>query len=155
MDNAYDAYTEVERRFKLLQTTCRDDTMTEEKRKADILSFANRAARCWTDISSDYQQNKSIPAWNKSPQPGPTYYLSGLKHYVHIICCERFCHSTGPIRFSRNLVYTRSEQVGGAKVSDDKLPTVSNALTGYKTPAFPQPILFRIGYDINGKVIDL
>jgi len=37
-------------------------------------------------VSSDYQQDKSVPVWNQSPQPGPTYFMLVHTHYVNIFC---------------------------------------------------------------------
>jgi len=33
-------------------------------------------------ISADNQMSKLVPNWGQSPQPGSTYYLQKLSHYV-------------------------------------------------------------------------
>ena len=38
---------------------------------------------CFTlAISADYQQSKLIPSWGKTEQPGSTYYLQKVSHYI-------------------------------------------------------------------------
>ena len=39
-------------------------------------------------IESDYQQDKHVPFWGKSPQPGPTYFMSKETNYVHIMLLD-------------------------------------------------------------------
>jgi len=111
-------------------------------------AFVSSWGDFWFDISSNYQEDKALPSWNRSPQPGPTYFLSGETHYVHIMCMESCGVTTGASRFSRNLVYTRSECVGGAKCSDDTLSTVSDALLGGSTIGLPSPSLYRTGFAV-------
>lgn len=76
--------------------------------------LVKHAAKAWFEVYLDYQQDKSVPSWNRSPQPGPTYFMSGETHYVHIFCAESCGEAAGPSRFSRNLVYSLSERVGGS-----------------------------------------
>lgn len=45
--------------------------------------------------------------------------------------------------------------MGGAKVGDDTLSTLSNSLLRYILSTGSQPVLYRTGYDENGKIIDL
>ena len=59
---------------------------------------------------------------------------------------------SGQSKYSHSLIYTRSERVGGSKVADDTLTTLSHALLGYKTATFQQPQLYRTGYDDNGLI---
>jgi len=33
-------------------------------------AFINEACDGWLDVSSDYQQDKQLPSWHESPQPG-------------------------------------------------------------------------------------
>lgn len=113
-------------------------------------AFIRRASEEWFDISSDYQQDKSVPSWNRSPQPGPTYFMSGETHYVHIFCAESCGGTTGPSRFSRNLVYSRSERVGGSKSSDDTLSTLADMLLGRVNLGDGVPPLFRTGFGPEG-----
>lgn len=101
-------------------------------------------------MPSDYQQDKSVPAWNLSPQPGPTYFMSGETHYVHIFCVESCGETTGPSRFSRNVVYSRSERVGGAKSSDNTLSTLSDMLLGGECSGVGDPPVYRSGFGPDG-----
>lgn len=119
---------------------------------ADIARMAASAASLRFEISSDYQQDKAIPAWNLSPQPGPTYFMSSITHYVHIICMDSCGKAFGSSTHSRNVVYARSEETAGHKTCDDTLSTVADALLGSCAPNFPQPRLFRSGYDADGIV---
>lgn len=112
--------------------------------------FISRASKDWFEVSSDYQQDKSVPAWNLSPQPGPTYFMSGVTHYVHIFCVESCGETTGPSRFSRNVVYSRSERVGGAKSSDDTLSTLSDMLLGGECIGVGDPPVYRSGFGPDG-----
>jgi len=75
--------------------------------------------------------------------------LSGETHYVHIMCMESCGVTTGASRFSRNLVHTRSECVGGARRSDDALSTVSDALLGGATIGSPSPSSYRTGFAVS------
>jgi len=97
-------------------------------------------------VSSDYQQDKSVPVWNQSPQPGPTYFMSVHTHYVNIFCAESCGSPNGRTRFSRNNVYTRSETVGGAKSSDDTLSTLCDLLLGSLNIGVDDPPVYRTGY---------
>ena len=103
------------------------------------------ASEEWFEVSSDYQQDKAVPAWNDSPQPGPTYFMSGETHYVHIFCLESCGKTTGPTRFSRNVVYSRNECVGGSKTSDDTLSTLCDVLLGGATVGGEDPPVLRQG----------
>lgn len=107
----------------------------------------------WFDISIDYQQEKIIPSWRQSPQPGSTYYLSGISHYVHLMCLESCGKPKGRTRFSRNLVYIRDERVGGSKTSEDTLSTIADVFLGRRKPRTAQPKMYRSGYDTNGLIV--
>jgi len=109
-------------------------------------SFIGEASSDWFDVSCDYQQDKQMPAWNRSPQPGPTYFMSGETHYVHIFCVESCGVSSGSDRLSRNIVYTRSERDGGSKSSDDTLSTLCDMLRGGVTVGVGDPPVFRSGF---------
>eukprot|EP00170_Pyropia_yezoensis_P001602 contig_6943_g1606 len=115
----------------------------------DLIS---KASKQWFDVSSDYQQDTAVPSRNRSPQPGPTYFMSGETHYGHIFCAERCGETTGPTRFSRNLVYSRSERVGGSKSSDDTLSTLADMLLGGVHLGGGCPPLFRTGYGPDGPI---
>lgn len=71
-------------------------------------------SNAWFEMSSDYQQEKSVPSWNSSPQPKPTNCISGITYYVHIFCAESRGDASGPSRISINIFYTRSKRVGGS-----------------------------------------
>lgn len=64
-------------------------------------------------MSSDYHQDKKMPIWNLTPQPGLTYYMRGITQYFHIFCLESCGQPKRPTRRSRNLLYIRDERVGG------------------------------------------
>ena len=104
----------------------------------------------WHVVSSDHQQDKLVPSWNESPQPGPTYFMSGEAHYVHIFCAESCGYPTVPPHFSRNLVYCRSERVGGSKSSVDTLSTLADVLLGGPAIGTEVPPLYRSGYGPEG-----
>lgn len=155
IDDAFTNYCSVSDRFYNMLTVARDGSTSAFQKESVIDKFIEEASCLWVQISSDYQQDKSIPRWNKSPQPGPTYYMSGLTHYVHIFCIDSLGLSTGQSRMQRNRVYTRCEEIGGSKCGDDTLSTFSDVLLGYTAPLCDQPTMFRTGYDEHGKIIDL
>lgn len=71
--------------------------------------------------------------------------MSCETNYVHIFCDESCGEATGPTRFSRNVVYTRSETVGGAKSSDDILSTLCDLLLGGARIGTDDPPVYRSG----------
>jgi len=108
-----------------------NETVTERPVNVDddkLEALVRAASHDWFDVSSDFQQDKSVPVWNESPQPGPTYFMSGHTHYVHIFCAESCGSANGRPRFSRINVYTRSEIVGEAKPSDDTISMLCDLL---------------------------
>lgn len=109
-------------------------------------AFINEACDGWLDVSSDYQQDTQLPSWHESPQPGPTYFMSGDTHYVHIFCVESCGEASGDSRLSRNVVYTRSERDGGSKSSDDTLSTLCDMLRGGLTPGVGDPPVYLSGF---------
>jgi len=109
-------------------------------------AFVLAASDDWFDMSSDYQQDKSMPAWNQSPQPGPTYFMSGHTQNVHIFRAESCGTPSGPSRFFRNIVFMRSETIGGAKSSDDTLSTLCNVLLGSLDIGIDDPPVYRTRY---------
>eukprot|EP00171_Calliarthron_tuberculosum_P004486 IDg4486t1 len=119
---------------------------------AELNQFCEESSSLWLDVSTDYQQDKAVPSWKESAQPGPTYYLSGVTNYIHIIVIESCGMSTGPTRFSRNLVYIRDERFAGSKTSDDTLSTIADALLSRSSPSAKQPSKFRSGYNAGGKI---
>jgi len=91
-----------------------NETVTERPVYVDddkLEALVRAASHDEFDVSSDYQQDKSEPVWNKSPQPVPTYFMSGHTHHVHIFCAESCGSANGRPRVSRNNMYTRSEMV--------------------------------------------
>eukprot|EP00171_Calliarthron_tuberculosum_P011398 IDg11398t1 len=98
---------------------------------ASNTKFAQEAAGSWFDVASDYQQDKWFPRGTVLPSPG--------RH--------------DDTKRSRNIVYVREENIGGAKCSDDTLSTLADALLGRRRPACPQPSLHRSGYDKDGIIV--
>lgn len=145
VDKAVAQYEAQERIFRDF-VTLNDDSPEKIAEVADALASGRH------DLCSDSQQDKGIPAWNRSAQPGATYFMSNETHYVHIIFLSACSDDAGPTRFSRNIVYTRSEEANGAKTSNDTLSTLADSLLGAKGPRFHQPPLFRTGYDRDGKI---
>ena len=97
-------------------------------------------------FSSDYQQDKMWPAWNSSPQPGPTYFLSKITEYVMLICAESCGETEGKSRFGRNRAYLRQETIGGAKDANDTVSTLFDFLLAVRGTTCEQPPLHRSGY---------
>lgn len=107
----------------------------------------------WFDVSIDYQQDNLVTSLRQSPQPGPTYYLSGVSNFVHRMCMESCGKAQGPSRFSRNLVYIRDERVAVSKTSDDMLSTIAHALLGRSKSSAIQPSPYSTGYDKDGLIV--
>lgn len=87
-----------------------------------------KAIEEWYEMSSDCQQNKSVPSWNQLPRTGPKPFISGETHYMHIFCDESAGDTSGLSRYLGYLVYSRIERVGGSKSSDDTLSTLADKL---------------------------
>lgn len=119
----------------------------------EIEGFIDKASEFVFQMSCDFQQDKLIPSWNQSPQPGPTYYMSGITQYVLIFCMESCGLSTGPSKLSRNLAFVRDERVAGPKTCDDTLSAAVEALFGRRAPAQPAPPRYRTGYDAGGRIL--
>ncbi|KAJ1638114.1 hypothetical protein T492DRAFT_946696 [Pavlovales sp. CCMP2436] len=100
-------------------------------------------------FSSDYQQDKAVPYWGYSPQPGPTYFMSHLTFYVHIICAESLGQADGPLLFGRNRVYTRAQTVCGSKDGNDTLSTIFDFLLDNKSTGV-QVQRLRSGWSEDG-----
>lgn len=149
IEGAAKKYEELASLFnKSLSNAPMEDTDAEQVAATE--SIITQASKGWFEVSSDYQQDKAVPSWNQSPQPGPTYFMSGETHYVHIFCAESCGETTGQTRYSRNLVYTRSERVGGSKSSDDTLSTLSDMLLGGLSIGSADPPIFRSGFGVDG-----
>lgn len=97
-------------------------------------------------IPSDYRQDKSLPSCNMTAQPGATYYMSSITHYVHIYCLESCGRRKGSSKLSRNLVFVRDERVAGAKTCKDTLSTMAEDLYDRKHTSVPLPPRYRTGY---------
>ena len=138
--------------YKEISSSWNDLHKQSDPSDETIDAFIDLACKFVFQMSSDYQQDKSIPSWNMSPQPGATYYLSALTQYVHIICLESCGKRNDSSKKSRNLVFVRDERVAGAKTCDDTLSTMAEALYGRKRPASSQPPRYRTGYGPNGKL---
>eukprot|EP00173_Palmaria_palmata_P000973 Plantae.Rhodophyta-Palmaria_palmata.ctg15033.p1 GENE.Plantae.Rhodophyta-Palmaria_palmata.ctg15033~~Plantae.Rhodophyta-Palmaria_palmata.ctg15033.p1 ORF type:complete len:143 (-),score=25.37 Plantae.Rhodophyta-Palmaria_palmata.ctg15033:295-723(-) len=102
-----DAY----KNYKDITTKLEQIHVDEDVSEADIENFIDAASDYDFQMSSDYQQDKLLPSWNESPQPGQTYYMSGVTQYVHIFCMESCGLSSNDTELSRNLVFVRDERV--------------------------------------------
>lgn len=78
--------------------------------------------------------------------------MSAETHYVDIICLDSCGEASRAHRHSWNQVYTRSENVAGAKTSDDTLSALADALLGDQRPGFSQPLLYRPRWVESGKI---
>lgn len=76
--------------------------------------------------------------------------MSRETHYVHIFSVESCSETTGPSRSSRNVVYSGSERVGGAKSSDDTWSTLSDMLPGGACIGNGDLPVYRSGYGPDG-----
>lgn len=125
--------------------------------KATIEEDADYFSQLIFIMESDYQQDKHLPHWGASPQPGPTYFMSHETAYVQIIVCPSLGEAKGDTRFGRNHMYTRSQCVGPedrvsrSKDSNDTVSTVSHFLSGVPSTMYSPPI-FRPGYDEDGPI---
>ncbi len=111
--------------------------------------------KCWLKIESDYQQDKYAPHYGKTPQPGPTYFMSHWTYYVGGIICQSLGDATGSTKTSRNVVYIRSQFMGDkclkrSKDADDTATQVLHFLTGASGSGY-EPSEYRTGYDAEGK----
>ena len=118
----------------------------DEKLHEHVDHFCKLAAAYVFVISSDYQQDKLWPAWNSSPQPGPTYFLSKITEYIQIICAESCGETDGDTRYGRNRAYMRQETIGGAKDANDTISTLVDFLMAPRIASCKQPALHRTGY---------
>jgi hypothetical protein len=140
-------YLALADRFASYLEACADLEPDEEPDGYDAL--LDEIANFGFAFSSDYQQDKAVPYWGYSPQPGPTYFMSHLTFYVHIICAESLGHADGPSLFGRNRVYTRAQTVGGSKDGNDTLSTIFDFLLDNKSTGVQVPRL-RTGWSEDG-----
>lgn len=144
--NAPASYGKVEKAYDELIANGRSVT------EADIEKMADAAMNLRFDMRTDYQQDKVIPCWNRSAHPGDTFFMSNETHFLHILCMHFCGHESGVTRFSRNIIYSRSEEVCGAKTSGDTLSTITDALLGAREPKLTQPPFSRTGYNKDRKI---
>lgn len=77
---------------------------TREKYFANVSS---KALKFSLNISSDYQQNWHVLAWNVLPQPVQTYFMSKITIFFYSFCCESFGDTKGQYQFKQNRLYAR------------------------------------------------
>ena len=151
---AHDAYRKACAVWQLLMQACSlPSTCTQEeeiRRLTDQLQEVGLIFR----LASDYQEEKLLPHWGKSPQPGATFFMSKRNVHVHIMdvpsCGERY----GASVFGRRVIYNRLETEGGSKDSNDTVCTVLDYLFSPANPTCQQPTLYRTGYDDLGPIPD-
>jgi hypothetical protein len=136
---AYHEYDELCRMFSTVRQLGEAMDLGNAMASAVVRDFIRAAKGFSFCLSTDYQMDKPIPTWGRSPQPGPTYFKSKLTNYVHIICAESCGASNGPSRFARNQVNIRSESIGGSKNSNDTIATVFDYLLVRLEPLCTQP----------------
>lgn len=116
-----------------------------------VVGFCATCCSYFFSLSSDYQEDKLIPAWHgRYPQPGPTYFFSKITAYLHLLCADSCGEASGSTKFGRNSVYIRPETIGGPKNSNDTLSTIFDFLLSSEQPTSDQPTLFRTGYTCDG-----
>lgn len=143
------SYVSASESFAQLQRAHDDGTLTP----AMLDAFTKLAASVPFELATDYQQDKLTPSWNKSPQPGPTYFFPKKTNYVHILCSPSLGDTTGDSRFSRNHVYIREDTAGGSKNSNDTTSTVFDLLLGARNPSCRTPQLYRRGHNKHGVIL--
>jgi hypothetical protein len=76
--------------------------------------------------------------------------MSHVTVHVHMIVCQSLGETSyGPGRFDANRFYTRQQQIGGSKNSNDTACTFFDFLHGSRTTDI-QPPIYRTGYDTDG-----
>eukprot|EP00170_Pyropia_yezoensis_P005454 contig_22133_g5468 len=88
LSNAAAKYEALVNMFNVVMSTTPQDVEGTDLQQHDMDNLVSLASKDWFEVSSDYQEDKSVPSWNQSPQPGPTYFMSGETHYIHIFCLE-------------------------------------------------------------------
>ena len=155
IEDAHQDYCFAVRKWQMLLSSMAVDAETQlnaVEKASTIEKFVKAVSGIALVLSHDYQQDKQYPAWHKSPQPGPTYFMSSITAYVHIFCADSLGLAEGPTRFARNHVYIRPEPVGGSKDSNDTCATLFDFLLGVPEPTTQQPSLFRTGYGPEGAI---
>ena len=103
-------------------------------------------------MASDYQEEKLIPSWKKSPQPGATFFMSKMNIHVHIFDVPSCGVNKDTSKFGKRVIYNRLETVGGSKDSNDTVSTMMDFLFSPPTPTCQQPPMFRTGYNQDGAI---
>lgn len=129
---------------------------TSRMRKQTVVQkYAAKLAALVTVVEHDYQQDKGVPSYNASAQPGPVYFMSHVTFYLHVVVCHSLGDTEGPTRFHRNHVFTRNQCIGPrrlsvAKGSNDTVSTMMRILDG--VPPAPAPPIYRTGYGEHGPI---
>ena len=116
---------------------------------AAIATFAKEAASHQHMVEADYQQDKSLIYFGKSPQPGPTYFLSHPTAYVLVMHSPSRGGTKGESKYGANHVMIREQSAGGSKDSNDTVTGMHIYLLGAPNSGFKPPA-FRTGFDENG-----
>ena len=101
-------------------------------------------------LGSDYQEEKLVPHWGCSPQPGPTFFMSKRNIHVHILDAPSCGEFKGPTALGKRVIYNRLETDGGSKDANGTLSTVFDYLYSLVEPTCQQPAICRSGYDRCG-----
>jgi outer membrane murein-binding lipoprotein Lpp len=111
---AYHEYDELCRMFSTVRQLGEAMALGNAMASAIVRDFIRAAKGFSFCLSTDYQTANPIPTWDRSPQPGPTYFIFEAYKLRPHTCAESCGASTGPSRFARNQVYIRSESIGGS-----------------------------------------
>ena len=101
-------------------------------------------------LASDYQEEKLMPSWKASPQPGPTFFFSKRNCHVHILDAPGRGENSSASAIHKRVIYNRMETDGGHKDSNDTVSTVFDYLFSPTRPTCQQPALYRTGYGPDG-----
>ena len=103
--DAYSNHKEVCVQWELLMESwgCRD----QESISSLALKVIDLASKFVLVLASDYQEEKLIPSWKKSPQPGPTFFLSKRNIHVHILDAPSFGVNSDESRLFKRAIYSR------------------------------------------------
>lgn len=106
-------YTDVTKRCKkdweeIIQLEEKDDRTDEENEQLQTLKH-----NFTLTLSCDYQMQKLVPYWGKSPQPGSSYYLQKLSHDIYGVFDHRnedcmlyvFDETAGPKNTDHSISY--------------------------------------------------
>ena len=151
-ENSHEVYTGLTKQFNSLPVAAfgpDGELLPGAPGASEVHDFLDKASKFKGGVDTDYQQDKSFPHFGKSPQPGPTYFMSHVTCYVHMLTSKTLGDLKGPGRFDANHFYTR-EQAGVSKCSNDTVCTLFDLLHGGQ-PQFV-PLIFRTGFDVNGLI---